>query len=154
MSSAGDQASSTNKGKTTIWSASAMMASIMAARKREPGEIVTVSSVTPMLLSCLIPILTDAARASGRIPIRMCRRMRGTGFQSTAGGMRGTLLPYRTCSTHCHTSKTTGLLSEGTSRRAGTGSAARMGRRSSPQARDQQRWDCRRSSMATHYELV
>jgi hypothetical protein len=29
--------------ETTIWSASAMMASIMAARKREPGEIVMVS---------------------------------------------------------------------------------------------------------------
>jgi hypothetical protein len=43
MSSAGDKAPSTNNGKTTIWSASAMMASIMAARKRESGEIVTVS---------------------------------------------------------------------------------------------------------------
>jgi hypothetical protein len=43
MSSAGDKAPSTNKGKTTIWSASATMANTMAARKRKPGEIVMVS---------------------------------------------------------------------------------------------------------------
>jgi hypothetical protein len=53
MSSAGDKAPSTNNGKTTIWSASATMANTMAARKREPGEIVTVSLVTAVLLSLL-----------------------------------------------------------------------------------------------------
>jgi len=46
MSPAGDKAPPTNKGKTMIWTASAMMASAIAARKREPGEIVTESSIT------------------------------------------------------------------------------------------------------------
>ena len=53
MSSAGDKAPSTNKGKTTIWSASAMMTSTRAARKRGPGVIVMVSSVTAGQLALL-----------------------------------------------------------------------------------------------------
>jgi len=40
-----------------IWSASAMMAKTIAARKREPGEIVMVSSATTVLPSCCMPIL-------------------------------------------------------------------------------------------------
>ena len=39
----GDNAPSTNKGNTISWSASATTASSMAARKREPGEMVMVS---------------------------------------------------------------------------------------------------------------
>src|SRR5216684_1741870 len=53
-----------NKGKTMIWSASAMMANAIAARKREPGEIVMVSLATAVL-----PILLDAySKPMGRIP--------------------------------------------------------------------------------------
>src|ERR1035437_3631405 len=67
MSSAGDKAPSTNKGKTTTWSASATMANTMAARKRGPGEIVTVSLVTAVLLSLLSayfrPILRECQSA-------------------------------------------------------------------------------------------
>src|ERR1019366_8603941 len=43
-SSVGEKAPSTNWGKATIWSASAAMASAMAAQKRGPGEIVRVWS--------------------------------------------------------------------------------------------------------------
>ena len=43
MSSAGDSAPATKRGKTTICSASAMMARIKAARRRGPGEIVMAS---------------------------------------------------------------------------------------------------------------
>src|SRR5260370_27893422 len=46
-----------NKGKTMIWSASAMMANTIAARKREPGEIMMVSLATAVLPSCSMPIL-------------------------------------------------------------------------------------------------
>ncbi len=59
-SSAGDRAPSTNIGKTMIWSASATMASIMAARNCQPGEMVMVSSVTAVVLSGPNAILIDA----------------------------------------------------------------------------------------------
>ena len=52
-SSAGDIAPPTNKGKTAICSASAMIAKIIAARNRGPAEIVIVSSVmTGLIPSC------------------------------------------------------------------------------------------------------
>lgn len=50
----GRQAPATNKGKPTIWSASAMMASIMAARNRKPGEIVMVSLVMVLVWCCML----------------------------------------------------------------------------------------------------
>lgn len=52
-SSAGDNAPATNNGRTTIWSASAMIASIRAVRKRGPGEIVIVSFTAALVSYCL-----------------------------------------------------------------------------------------------------
>jgi hypothetical protein len=60
MSSAGERAPSTKLGKTTICSASATTARIMAVRKRGPGEIVIVASVMALITSPLVSILSDA----------------------------------------------------------------------------------------------
>src|SRR5438034_9318045 len=57
-SSAGDKAPSANNGNTKIWSASAAMARIIAARKRERGESGIGCSVTAGA-AFILPILTE-----------------------------------------------------------------------------------------------
>ena len=71
ISSAGDSAPSTNAGKTAIYRASARMASTIAARKREPGEIVMVSSVTAVAVP---------GKAGGAIGNRTRERYLTNGF--------------------------------------------------------------------------
>src|SRR5438552_6065576 len=58
-SSAGDKAPSANNGNTKIWSASAAMARIIAARKRERGESEIGSSVMTGA-AFILPILTES----------------------------------------------------------------------------------------------
>src|SRR5882762_2942903 len=66
-----------NKGKNMIWSASAMMANTIAARKPEPGEIVMVSSATAVLPSWCMPILNRSAY--GTAPDNACASLQGGG---------------------------------------------------------------------------
>jgi len=62
---------------------------------------------------------------------------RGTEFQSTGAGRRGTLLPYQSCSIRVRSYKTSGLPCRATSHRVDIEFVDRTGRGSSPaQARD------------------